>query len=346
MMDSVAESPVAPRLAGLPEWRGVDADMFREEIAPRHEPAVLRGLVAGWPAVKASGPAIGARQYLARFDRGLAISAFLGPPEIGGRFFYGSEPTGFNFRTVDTHLDPLLAELISAEEQGKQLSLYMGSAPAQKILPGFEAENPMPLLRGKAAPPRIWIGSRTRVAAHYDESENVACVVRGRRRFTLFPPDQVANLYAGPLDLTPAGQPISMVDFAAPDFDKYPRFRQALEKARFADLQPGDAIYIPTLWWHHVEALDAFNILVNYWWNDTELDGGSPLHALGHGLLTISHLPQEQREAWRAFFDHYVFKRNGEPAAHIPPDRRGILGKSTPQLRLMMRQFLANVLRR
>jgi hypothetical protein len=135
-----------------------------------------------------------------------------------------------------------------------------------------------------------------------------------------------------------------MVDFSAPDFELYPRFRDALAHARVAELEPGDAIYIPTLWWHHVEALEAFNILVNYWWTETQIDGGSPLHALGHGILTVSHLPEAQREAWRALFDHFVFRRNGDPAAHIPPARRGILATSTPQLRRTIRKFLANIL--
>jgi hypothetical protein len=345
-MNSVSPDIAETPFPAVREWHGVDLETFRKEIQPLHEPAVLKGLVADWPAVRAASSAQGSRDYLARMDRGAPVTAFVAPPEVGGRFFYGNEPNGFNFRSGETRLALLLAELVAAEQAATPLSLYMGSTPTPKILPGFERENPMPLLRGRNVEPRIWIGSRSRVAAHYDESENVACVVRGRRRFTLFPTDQVANLYVGPIDQTPAGQPISMVDFHAPDFEKYPRFRQALENARVADLEPGDAIYVPTLWWHHVEAPGPFNILVNYWWNETQLDGGSPLHCLGHGILTLSHLPEEQREAWRALFDHFVFRRNGDPAAHIPPARRGILAPSTPQLRRMIRKFLAGVLGR
>jgi oxalate decarboxylase/phosphoglucose isomerase-like protein (cupin superfamily) len=58
-----------------------------------------------------------------------------------------------------------------------------------------------------------------------------------------------------------------MVHVTAPDFDKFPRFADALDSAEEAELSPGDAIFIPRDWFHHVESLERFNILVNYWWD-------------------------------------------------------------------------------
>ncbi|HEY7005367.1 MAG TPA: cupin-like domain-containing protein [Sphingomicrobium sp.] len=182
------------------------------------------------------------------------------------------------------------------------------------------------------------------MAPHYDEADNIACVVGGRRRFILFPTEQVQNLYVGPLDRTIAGQPISMVDLDAPDYERFPKFREAERHALVADLEPGDGIYIPALWWHAVQAKGELNALVNYWWTDHAMDAGSPMHALGHGLLTISHLPEHKRQAWRILFDHYVFKTKGEPADHIPEHARGIIGRSTPELRRMIKQFLMRAL--
>src|SRR5205823_11513354 len=134
-------------------------------------------------------------------------------------------------------------------------------------MPGFRSENDLDFKsHGINPPPIIWIGNRTTASAHYDAPSNIACVAVGKRRFTIFPPDQIFNLYPGPLEPTPGGQSISVVDFKNPDFEKYPRFREALAVAHVAELEAGDAIFIPSMWWHHVEGLNAFNVLVNYWW--------------------------------------------------------------------------------
>lgn len=331
----------------IPEWRFVDAAMFAQQILSGHRPAVLRGLTANWPAVVAcSNSPQSAAGYLARFYKGAPVEAFVGPPEIRGRFFYREDMAGFNFEKRQARLTDVLAHLAQDVAGAGRPAVYVGAASVPECLPGFERENPLPLLEGRAAVPRIWIGNDISVATHFDMSDNIACVVAGRRRFTLFPPDQLPNLYVGPLDNTMAGQPASMVPLGDPDFERYPRFRDALAAAQVAELGPGDAIYIPPLWWHHVESLAPFNILLNYWWDDAPPDAGSPFEALAHGILTISHLPEQRREAWRLLFDHYVFQRNGDPAAHLPSESRGILGESTPQLRSRMKQFLLRALSR
>ena len=332
-------------LTPIREYRDVDADRFRREIEPRYEPAVLRGLVTDWPAVQAGSGSSGAtREYIAKFDRGAPAQAYVAPGEIGGRFFYRPDMMGYNFEVVRARVSDIVSRIVADPGSAQRMSIYMGSTGVRQILPGWEGENPMPLLEGRDVEPRIWLGTATNVAAHFDNFDNIACVVRGRRRFVLFPPEQVANLYIGPLERTIAGAPVSMVDLTDPDYEAFPRIREALKAARVAELEPGDAIYIPAIWWHHVQAFDAFNILVNYWWGTAPADAGSPLLCLGHGLLSIAPLPKREREAWRAMFDHYVFNRDENPAAHIPEVARGILGKSTPQLRATIRQFLVRML--
>ena len=322
---------------------GLSAGRFGDEIAPAR-PLVMRGLLADWPAVRAGhegAPALA--DYLRHHERGIGVKVKIAPPGARGRFFYNDDLTGFNFRketmSVSAALDILLASAIEAEPA----ALAIQSIQARHVLPGFELDNVMPLLPENAAP-RLWLGGAVTVAAHYDPADNIACVVAGRRRFTLFPPDQVGNLYPGPFELTIAGPIVSMVDFDAPDPELYPRFPKAMEAALVADLAPGDAIYIPCMWWHHVRSTAPVNMLVNYWWDAPNNSHGPGIDALLHAMLAIKGLPEPHRAAWRALFDHYVFQDDGAPGAHLLPDRRGVQGDLTPSAAQALRETLGRSL--
>ena len=117
------------------------------------------------------------------------------------------------------------------------------------------------------------LGGAVKTQTHNDRDHNLACVLAGRRRFLLFPPEQVANLFVGPLDNPP---PLSLVDPEAPDLDRFPRFQGAMAAARVALLDPGDALFIPRYWWHHVTSLDPYNAMVNYWWDDDAAGAEAP----------------------------------------------------------------------
>ncbi|MBL0915660.1 MAG: cupin-like domain-containing protein, partial [Sphingopyxis sp.] len=192
----------------------------------------------------------------------------------------------------------------------------------------------------------IWIGTRTRIAAHNDFPDNLACCAAGRRRFTLFPPGEFRNLYLGPIDNTPAGRAISMVDFEHPDLAAHPKFVEAMAHAQTAELEPGDAIFIPSMWWHHVEGLEEFNILVNYWWRRAPGWLGQPQEALNHAILAIRDLPPEDRAIWRDLFDHYVFDAGSDVTDHIPEAGRSILAPLTPESAGRLRAFLLRTLSR
>ena len=308
--------------------REIDASapgVLTDALLTSTEPLVLRGLVARWPLVRAAIASFdSADAYLRRFYRDATVTAMLGAPDINGRFFYNQDLTGFNFAPVRARLDAVLAELRGHLRDEQPPAIYVGSTTIDTCLPGLRAENDI-ALGNRDALASIWIGNRTRIAAHYDLPDNVACVAAGRRRFTLFPPEQVDNLYIGPLDLTPAGQPISLVDFHQPDLNRFPKFAEAMRHARVAELAPGDALFIPSMWWHHIEALSPFNVLVNYWWRQSPDYMDTPINALMHALMSVRDLPPEQRRAWQGLFNRYVFEADDETAAHIPPHARGVL---------------------
>lgn len=317
-----------PQAEPIPERQGLDPAALPDAVLASPEPVVLRGLTAGWPLVQAARTSdTAAVAYLERFVRPQAppVAATVGPPEIAGRFGYDAAMTGFNFRREQVPLPVVLKTLLKYAPDPAPPAIYVASTTLDTWLPGLRDENAMPL--GDRDPlASIWIGNRTRVAAHQDLPDNLACVAAGRRRVTLFPPEQLANLYIGPLDLTPAGQPISLVDFAAPDLERFPRFAEAMRHARTAVLEPGDAVLIPSLWWHHMEALASFNVLINYWWRRSPAWMDSPMNTLMLALASIRDLPAHERAHWQEVFRHYVFEPGPDTADHIPEAARGVLG--------------------
>ena len=318
------------------------------ELLEAQQPLILRGLARNWPLVRAGGSAEQAMRYLEGFYNGKPVVGYSGPPAIKGRFFYDESVTALNFTGGRDPLDTYLSRIRETLDDPQAPSVYIGSTDIDAHLPGLRPENDLGAASFGASKPTvsIWIGNRTVAATHYDMSNNLACCMVGHRRFTLFPPEQVHNLYPGPLSPTPGGQVVSMVDATAPDFERYPRFRKALAAAEVADLEPGDVLFYPALWWHQVEALDSFNVLINYWWNVAPAFMDTPMNTLLHGLLSLRDRPGSEKRAWREMFDYYVFGPAERAGAHLPEAARGDLAPMDDLKARKLRAYLLNRLNR
>ncbi len=314
-------------------------------------PVVLKGAARNWPLVKAGlVSAAAVADVLRGADAGIPVVAYVGEPSIRGRFHYDDDATAMNFRSERGPFGTFLDRILATGGDDAAPAIYLGSTDLDTVFAGLRAANDLVPSDGTfdRHPPlaSIWIGNRTIAATHWDMSNNVAVCVAGRRRFTLFPPDQTGNLYPGPIEPTPAGQVVSMVDPTAPDLDRYPRFADALAVAEVADLEPGDVLVYPALWWHHVEALAPFNILVNYWWNAAPDFLDTPMTTILHGLLSVRGRPEHERAAWRSIFDHYLFAPVEQAAAHLPEAARGPLGPLDAMRARRLRALVANKLNR
>jgi len=321
---------------------GLSAEQFRA-VAEACAPTILRGLAPDWPVVNAARESSDALfAYLAARDCGRTAQAFVGPPAIAGNYHYGDGPGGFNFARETLTLSQALPRISAAAGNAALPSLYLGSLPTDDYLPGFAEANRLAVLPATVRP-RLWIGNASRVACHYDSYDNLALVVAGRRRFTLYPPDAIGDLYVGPIDHTLAGQPVSLAAGTDPHDGRYPRYANAHERALVAELEPGDALYLPKLWWHQVEAFDPVNVLVNYWWDGFSAGPDAPYSTMMLAMIAIAERPPAERAAWRAFFDHYVFRPDGHPLAHLSEERHGILGplrQNYGRIRAMVMQIL------
>jgi len=330
----------------IEEYRGVGQALELAGLVDRARPLVIRGLCRDWPMVAWSRQSDTAfAQGLAKLDNGREVDALLMPAGEGGVIGYNANVDGFNYAHHRVSITRGLQRLAAYSRQDNPPGLAMQSALIADCLPGLLEDHAVPFI-DKAIQPRIWIGNKVTTPAHFDEYHNIACVACGVRRFTLFAPEQVRNLYVGPLDFAPTGAAIGMARLDRPDDPRYPRLKDALAAAQVAELHPGDAIYIPPMWWHHVESLEQINALVNYWWKPVPAGGDAPATALGclmHCILVFRALPPAERAAWKGLLDHYVFG-DDDPAAHIPAERRGILGALTPgqlaEFRETIRRYL------
>ncbi|MFL6605175.1 MAG: cupin-like domain-containing protein [Steroidobacteraceae bacterium] len=336
------------------EFSSLDDDTIRREVIGSERPAVLRGLVNRWPAVDVGRHSPAALvQYLRGLDNGNPVDAIMTPPEVAGRVFYNETMTGFNFVRNRLPITAIAEQVLRYCSFARAPAVAVQSALIRDCVPAFTADNHLTLMDA-AVLPRIWLGNAITTPTHLDEWNNIGCVVAGRRRFTLFPPQQIANLYIGPLDFAPTGAPMSLVSLRDPDFGRFPRFKEALAVAITAELGPGDAIFIPPLWWHHVESLEPFNLLVNYWWRAAANSAAatattgtattateSAFDSLIHAILNLRSLPPATRQAWGALFEHYVFGAQATAVQHIPANRHGILGKILPADVERLRAYLA-----
>lgn len=109
--------------------------------------------------------------------------------------------------------------------------------------------------------PLFWMGPAGCVTGlHYDSFENFVYQFWGRKEWVVFPCDQRHLLYLPSCLRQPQHSP---VDCEAPDHERFPRFKHATPMRFF--VEPGEMLYLPQCWPHHVRTLE-FSISVNAWW--------------------------------------------------------------------------------
>jgi Cupin-like domain len=312
-----------------------------ERAVAAAKPLIIKGLTEHWPAVAAGRRSPQAlNRYLKSLDRGLAGTVMEAPASAEGRFGYSRDMREFTFSKRQQGISETLDRIERQMDRPNASTIAIQMLPLATHLPDFLPQNPMPLLPRTA--PLLWLGGRVRTQIHHDRDHNLACVLSGRRRFVLFPPEQVANLYVGPIDNPP---PLSIVDLDAPDLDRFPRFADALKVAQFAELGSGDAILMPRHWWHHVSSLEPYNAMVNYWWGAQPAGIENPYSCFLTALLALKDLPATERSYWRAMFEMYIFQKDGGMLDHIPADLQGVLNARPAVKNALKQKLKADILK-
>ena len=322
-----------------------------DELFLLDKPVILKGLVKDWPLVKAGQQSANSvMQELEQHDSGRPLLVYKGRAAIKSRFAYDQSCTGFNFRSERSNIAEVFAAIRSQLADEVHDYLYINSLRLDDGFPALSDTHQLTFdhveFNNNQPVAKIWLGTESVAAAHFDQPKNIACCVLGKRRFTLFPPEQVSNLYPGPLSPTPGGQVVTMADLSQPDFERFPRLKNALENAYIADLEPGDALYYPSMWWHEVQAFDRFNAMINFWWMTAAPYLGSPMDVLMHAMMSVRDRPEKEKQAWKALFDYYIFADSEQVRAHLPPQSHGALAPMDDNLTRRLRAMIRNNLNR
>jgi lysine-specific demethylase 8 len=224
---------------------------FRTRYVDRERPVVLRGAIREWPLFRTWTP-----EYLKSVLGARPVKVARSPD--GGEYF--DPETGVDYvRDFILPFDQFV-DRVFAKDSTEKLYLLQASLTefpelaGEVVAPDYP---PRPILFQN-----LWIGSGGNITrCHYDMQDNLLAQVVGRKRVTLFPSRDLWRMYPR----SPFGNKsnFSRVDVERPDFGRFPRFRDvpALE----TQLEPGDMLYIPIHWFHHVVSVDA-SVSLNYWW--------------------------------------------------------------------------------
>lgn len=240
---------------------GLSVAEFRSRYSEPERPVVLRGAIRGWTVFKTWTP-----EYLKSLLGAMSVKVARSPDN--GEYF--DPETGVDhLRTLVLPFDEFIDR---AFESGSTEKLYLSQIATEKLAPLMRDI----VVPEYARPPilfnNVWIGSKGNITrCHYDMQDNLLAQVVGRKRVTLFPSRHLGRMYPRSLFVNKSN--FSRVDVIRPDYERFPRFRQV--PAYETQLDPGDMLFIPIHWFHHVVSLDAA-ISVNYWWRPRLLQSLRP----------------------------------------------------------------------
>lgn len=220
-------------------WPGVEG-FFEQHWAPG-VPAIFTDLVTRWPAME--------RWRLERLEERF------GDVEIdvaSGREAYGRDyDVDAEKLTTRTTMRDYLARIRSAPDSN-DVYMIARNRNAEGPLAGVLEDVALPEglfradLAGGAA---FWLGpAGTVTPLHHDTSNILFCQVVGRKRYRMIAPMEIALLDG-------ARSMYAAVDPEAPDLARFPWWPQVI--VRDFVIGPGEALFIPVGWWHHVRALDV-----------------------------------------------------------------------------------------
>jgi hypothetical protein len=148
------------------------------------------------------------------------------------------------------------------------LECYLSEADFEGCFPEIVGDVIYPEYLNRKPFSMLWYGFTSQEFSstshlHFDSIHNIFAQIRGRKRILLFPPSNYLSFYP-PLESSSGAANNSKVDPKLFNLELFPNFPWE-DKIEFV-LEPGEILYIPPFWWHHVTALDE-NISLSFWYD-------------------------------------------------------------------------------
>ena len=226
----------------------------------KNEPILLRGVLSDWTPTK--------RWHDDEYLRATEPDAVLEPRRAdvaSGRTSTQGDPYE---REKPIGWPALVDAVAEAARKQENAPLYAAQVRVRTSLPHLFADTrPEPPCVAALGPvwrnaPSLYYGCGSKTPLHFDLLENVLCVARGRKRVTLWHPEDSEVLY--PAD--DGAATFSRADVYAPDLDAFPLLSEGLQRGAQVEVHAGDALYIPCCWWHAVSTpRGECSMSVSYW---------------------------------------------------------------------------------
>jgi Cupin-like domain len=226
----------------IPQRTKLPAAEFRNKYYARNRPVKLKSMMEEWPALWKWSP-----EYLRR-TFGDQIVEITAARDTDPKYEINLEDHRKLIKFGD------FIDLVTSTPSGNDSYLVANNSFFERpglrrlltdigSLPGYLTR------KAKPAHTHLWFGPADTVTPlHHDTMNILFCQVYGKKRVTLIAPDESPWLY-NELGV------YSEVEFENPDLETYPLF-QHVDAIR-VDVNPGEILFIPVGWWHHVRSLET-----------------------------------------------------------------------------------------
>lgn len=232
-----------PQTAVVERLSNLSRNEFRDRYYATNRPVILQDLMTGWKAMTAWTP-----DHLKSVAGDRTVEVMTGRNadrnyERNGRKKHRAE------MLFADYVDMVFSGKVTNDYYMMPNNRILQKPGAQPLLEDFTTFPEYLDPAGTAEQSSLWFGpAGTVTPLHCEKINTLLAQVAGRKRYRLVPTTQWWRVYNN-------GGVFSDVDCEKPDLRRYPRFRDAT----IIDivLEPGEVLFMPVGWWHHVRALDV-----------------------------------------------------------------------------------------